>query len=119
MLRISPGSRKFALCVRLRRVTMLAMFPRGISKQRTALIAVVLIVAMCGLGLHVALHWHAEACADQVCQACHAGHTAMPQPVALLVDGTVTAVQRFVAAEAPAAVVAPVRTNRIPRAPPA
>jgi hypothetical protein len=88
-------------------------------KRRTALIAVVLIVAMCGLGLHAALHWQGDAYGDRVCQACHAGHTAMPQPLALLVDEAATSVERYVVPEAPLIARAPVCTHQIPRAPPA
>lgn len=96
------------------------MLPTRMTKRRAALVfvAVVMAVAVFALGLHVAAHWHG-AYGDQICQACHAGHTAMPQPLALLVDQTTTAMQRFVAAEAPVVALAPVRTHRIPRAPPA
>jgi hypothetical protein len=90
-----------------------------LSKRQSALIAVVLALAVCALGFHVAAHWHAEACADQVCQACHAGHTAMPQPVMQLEDQTVAAVDRFVAPDAPLLAVTSVFTHRVPRAPPA
>jgi len=88
------------------------------TKRLHAVVAIVLILAMCGLGLHVALHWHGEAYGDQACQACHAGHTAMPQPVAQLAERPSGEVQRYVAAEAPLISLAPIRTHPIPRAPP-
>jgi len=96
------------------------MLPTGMSKRRTALVfvAVVLVLAVFALGLHVAAHWHG-AYGDQICQACHAGHTAMPQPLALLVDQAATSVQRYIAPEAPLLALALVCTHRIPRAPPA
>jgi hypothetical protein len=89
------------------------------TKRLKTVVAILLVVGMCGLGLHVALHWHGDTCGDQVCQACHAGHTAIPQPVAQLLDQTAASVQRFIAPDAPLFAFAPMRTHRIPRAPPA
>lgn len=89
------------------------------TKRRATFVAVVLIVAMFALGLHVAAHWHGEAYGDQICQACHAGHTAMPQPLMQLADQTAARVQRFVAPDAPLLALALVCTHRIPRGPPA
>jgi hypothetical protein len=96
-----------------------SMLPASMPKRRAALIAIVLVVAMCALGLHAAAHWHGQTYNDQVCQACHAGHTVMPQPVVQLAGQTAAAVQRFAAPEAPLLSLAPVCTHRIPRAPPA
>lgn len=93
------------------------MLLKAMRKRRRAFVAVVLVLAVFALGLHVAAHWHG-AYGDQICQACHAGHTAMPQPLALLVDESATSVRRFVAAEAPATAFARARTHRTPRAPP-
>jgi hypothetical protein len=89
------------------------------TKRLNTVVAIVLVVMMCALGLHVALHWHGEAYGDQACQACHAGHTAMPQPVMQFADQAAALVRRFVAPEAPRIALAPVCTHRIPRGPPA
>jgi len=87
------------------------------SRRSIRLLAIVLTLAVCVLGLHAALHWHGPNYDN--CQACHSGRVAISQPATDLAPQTPVLVARFAPPDAPVLHVEPNCTHRIPRAPPA
>jgi hypothetical protein len=87
------------------------------SRRTIRLLAIVLALAVCVLGLHAALHWHGPNYDN--CQACHSGRVAIYQPAIDLAQQVPVLLARFAPTETPRLHVDPVCTHRIPRAPPA
>jgi hypothetical protein len=87
------------------------------SRRSIRLLAIVLMLAVCVLGLHAALHWHGPNYDN--CQACHSGRVAISQPAIGLGAQTPILLARFTAPESPRLHIDPVCSHRIPRAPPA
>lgn len=90
-------------------------------KRRVALIAIVLIVALCAFSTVVVAHsdglGHAE---DHcTCQLCHIQHAAVPQPSAPVQMPLALHVVRCVSEEQPLTFVTSDFIPSVPRAPPA
>jgi len=42
------------------------------------LLATALLLAVCAMGVHAAIHWHHDGDGEQHCLACQVGHTSLP-----------------------------------------
>jgi CxxC motif-containing protein (DUF1111 family) len=91
------------------------------TKRRSALVAIVLVIAVCSLSTAVVAHsdglGHSEA--NCTCQLCHIQHAAVPQPTAPVQVTVALQVVRYVAEEQLTAVATTLCIHSVPRAPPA